>query len=177
MAVPPSPQSQPSPASCPRICCSSRLQFCSVSCWSCRRAPRRPCSCTSCTPSCPAQPHPVTEETGTYQALPQTPPSQRPRLPRPWPRAHLDSEGFCGVLGLLKLALELHQCSCLLLQGEGATSATEPGKNWGGALKLPHFTDEKAVRRTGRAGQGAMQCSLPQVPLLSGAQSLRGATR
>lgn len=33
------PEPQPLPASCPCICSNSRLQFCSVSCWSCWRAP------------------------------------------------------------------------------------------------------------------------------------------
>lgn len=41
-SLPVSSGAQPLPASCPRICCSSLLHFCSASCWSCRRAPRRP---------------------------------------------------------------------------------------------------------------------------------------
>lgn len=91
--LPRSPRPQVSPASCPCTCCSSLLQLCSVSCWSCRRAPWRPCSCTSCTPSCP--PHPVTEGVGTYQALPQTSPSPCLRLPSP--RAQR-SPGLGGLL-------------------------------------------------------------------------------
>lgn len=34
----------------------------------------------------------------------------------------LDPESFCGVLGLLKLALQLQQCSCLLLGRSGERS-------------------------------------------------------
>lgn len=56
----------------------------------------------------------VTEESG-YQALPQTsPPASHPSLSL-GSLAHLDSQSFCGVLGLLKLALQLQQRPCFLL--------------------------------------------------------------
>lgn len=72
-------------------------------------------------PAVPPNPTSVTEETGTRPC---------PRLPLPVSHpslslgslAHLDSESFCGVLSLLKLALQFQQCSCLLLGRSGEWS-------------------------------------------------------
>lgn len=49
-------------------------------------------------------------------------PPSAPTFLAPGPSAHLDLKGFCGVLSLLKLALEHHQCLCLLLQEPGGKS-------------------------------------------------------
>lgn len=104
-------------------------------------------------------PSPVTEGTGTYQALPQMPSPSAPVIPAPGPRAHLDSEGFCGVLGLLKPALELHQGLCLLLQeGRGPHEVWSPG---GGGTR-ERVTLTAPVSRWGRAGQEPMQGSFPK---------------
>lgn len=86
-------------------------------------------------PQLPHPPHPSLRTQALTRPRLRRPPPSASVFPAPGPSAHLDSESFCGVLGLLKLALERHQCLCLLLQeGQGPREVWTPEGPRGGAL-------------------------------------------
>ena len=73
----------------------------------------------------PTPPLSLRQQALTRPCLRSHPPPMAPAFPAPGLSAHLDLKCFCGVLGFLKPALQLHQCLRLLLQ-----ERWEPDQLW-----------------------------------------------